>query len=68
MHDARLGNLLGATALTRTVAALLFSVEPLDAASFVAAPVVLAATALAACAVPAWRAARVDAAVALRQD
>jgi putative ABC transport system permease protein len=60
--------LLGATALTRTVAALLFSVEPLDAASFVAAPVVLAATALAACAVPAWRAARVDAAVALRQD
>jgi putative ABC transport system permease protein len=60
--------LAGAAALTRSLATLLFGVQPLDPVTFVAAPALLALVALAACAWPAWRAARVDPAVALRQD
>jgi predicted lysophospholipase L1 biosynthesis ABC-type transport system permease subunit len=58
----------GAAALSRLLRALLFGVTPLDTATFMAAPPILALTAVAASVVPALRASRVDAAVALRQE
>jgi putative ABC transport system permease protein len=60
--------LIAASALTRSLASLLFGVAPLDVLNFAGAAALLAAVALAACAIPAWRAARVDPAVALHQD
>jgi putative ABC transport system permease protein len=60
--------LAGAAALTRLMQGLLFGVTPLDAVSFVAAPIVLAPVALAACLLPALRGARVDPAEALRAE
>jgi putative ABC transport system permease protein len=60
--------LIGAAALTRALASLLFGVTPLDAVTFVTAPAVLCAAALLASAAPAWKAARTDPAIALRQD
>jgi putative ABC transport system permease protein len=52
----------------RLLASLLVGVRPLDPATFAAVAFVLAVTAAAAVAGPAWRAARVDPAVALRSD
>ncbi len=60
--------LIGAAALTRWLTALLFGVTPLDGVTFVATPAVLAMVALMACALPAIRAARVDPAIALREE
>jgi putative ABC transport system permease protein len=60
--------LAGALALTRLMSSLLFGVSPTDAATFAAVPALLAAVALAACYLPARRAARVDPTVALRYD
>lgn len=57
-----------AALLTRLMEKLLFGVEPLDPLSFAVAPAVLLVVALAACAVPALRAARVEPGVALRAD
>ena len=66
-----LGLVLGigaAAAATHLMAALLFEVEPLDPLTFAAVPLVLIAAGVAACLIPARRAASVDPAVALRAE
>jgi len=60
--------LAGALALTRLMSSLLFGVSPTDTTTFAAVPALLAAVALAACYLPARRAAHVDPTVALRYD
>jgi putative ABC transport system permease protein len=60
--------LVAAALLTRFMQSALFGVQPLDAASFVAAPIVLMAVAAAACVLPAGRAAATDPAEALRSE
>ena len=57
----------GAVALTRTLAGLVYGVGPLDPLTFVAVPALLGVVALAACALPARRAAAVDPIATLRQ-
>lgn len=58
--------LAGAAALSRFMEAALFGVAPLDPWSYVLAPAVLVAVAIAACLIPAQRASRVEPAEALR--
>jgi len=58
----------GALAVTRTMAGLLFEIRPTDVTSFAGAIAGLAAVALVASLVPAWRATRVDPIVALRAE
>jgi len=58
----------GALALTGTIRGMLFGVGAQDPVSFGAAVALLSLVALAACSVPAWRAARVDPMVALRSE
>jgi predicted permease len=60
--------LLGAVALTRVMASLLFGVSATDLATFSIVPVLLIATAILATYVPALRATRVDPTVALREE
>ena len=60
--------LAGALALTRLMASLLFTVGARDPLTFAAAPLLLLLVALAACAVPALRATRVQPVTALRAD
>ena len=60
--------LIGAAALTRVMATLLFGVSATDLATFSAAPLALVAIALLAGYVPAIRATRVDPVVALRDE
>ena len=55
-------------AVGRLLASVLFGVRPLDAATFVIVALVIAITAVAAIVGPAWRAAHVDPAVALRME
>ena len=60
--------LLGAIALTRVMASLLFGVSATDLITFSVVPIVLIATAVLAVCIPALRATRVDPTVALRSD
>ena len=63
-----LAGLMGAAALAHTLTALLFGVNPLDTLTFAAACAMLAAVALAAATIPAYRAAKVDPAITLRDE
>ena len=54
--------------LARGVATLLFGIAPLDPATFVAAPLLVAAAAVAACLAPARRAAGIAPMTALRTE
>ncbi|HET6208341.1 MAG TPA: ABC transporter permease [Terracidiphilus sp.] len=58
----------GAVALTRVIASLLFGISTMDAATFLTVPAMLAAVALAATVIPAWRATSVDPMTALREE
>jgi predicted permease len=58
----------GALALTRLMAKLLYGVPPVDPLTFIAVSLLLTTVALAACLVPAFRAARISPVTALRQE
>ena len=60
--------LIGAAALTRVMASLLFGVSATDLVTFSAVPLVLIVTAMVASYIPALRATRVDPVVALRDE
>jgi putative ABC transport system permease protein len=60
--------LSAAALLSRLLSSVLFGVQPLDPVTFAAVTVVLALTAAVATAAPAWRASRIDPAVALRNQ
>jgi predicted permease len=59
---------LGALAITRVMAGLLYEIRPTDAVAFLGSVVLLAGLAVGASLIPAWRATRVDPLVALRAD
>jgi putative ABC transport system permease protein len=56
------------TLLGRVLGTMLVGVQPLDVMTFAVVPIVMAITAVGAMAGPAWRAARIDPAIALRVD
>jgi ABC-type antimicrobial peptide transport system permease subunit len=60
--------LAGVIALGRVLASQLYGVAALDPATLIAAMTILGAVALAACIIPALRAAQIDPAIALRGD
>jgi putative ABC transport system permease protein len=60
--------LIAAFFLSRSLSSLIYGVSARDPVSFVVVPLALMVVALAACAVPAWRATRVDPLVALRTE
>jgi ABC-type antimicrobial peptide transport system permease subunit len=60
--------LLGAWWLNRWLAGMLFQVRPDDPITFTAVAAILMAVSLAACWLPARRAARIDPATALKRD
>ena len=59
---------IAALALTRLISEMLYNVSPHDPLSFVLAFGVMVFISMAACFVPAWRAARTDPAIALRYE
>ncbi|HEY7028236.1 MAG TPA: ABC transporter permease [Gemmatimonadales bacterium] len=60
--------LAGAAAISQVLVAMLFGVSHLDPMTYLGAMAVLAGVGLVACAVPAWRATRVDPATTLRAE
>jgi len=60
--------LAGAAAASQGIAALLFGVSRLDPVTYLGVVALLGLVSLIACWVPAWRAARVDPAIALRTE
>ena len=60
--------LVGALALTRLMASLLFGVQPTDVATLVSVIATIILVAAVACWLPAWRASRLDPNVVLRDD
>jgi ABC-type antimicrobial peptide transport system permease subunit len=58
----------GSLAVTRLLASMLFEVKPADPATLIGVSLLLMLVALAACYIPARRASRVDALVALRNE
>ncbi len=60
--------LLASLGFSRMIASLLFQTSPYDLLAFAIIPAVLAPAALAACALPAWRAARIEPTAALRGE
>lgn len=60
--------LVAALALGRFVSSLLFGVVPYDPSILIGTAVILCLLGMGACAVPGWRAARIDPATALRAD
>ena len=63
-----LGVVLAIAATTRWVSSLLYGVTPTDTRTYLLAGVILATVALAAGAIPAWRASRLDPMEALREE
>ena len=57
-----------AAVLMRVLESMLFGVTSHDPATFMTAPLLLVTVALAACAIPAWRAANIDPVTVLRSD
>jgi putative ABC transport system permease protein len=71
MRLAAIGIVIGSLAAiagTRLMTGLLFEIDPLDPGTFVGAAAILAAVGLAACALPAWRAARTNPVDAMRAE
>jgi len=62
------GGLAGAFAISRVLSSLLFGVQPTDPATMAAVVGTIAVVATVACALPAWRASRVDPIVVLRDE
>jgi putative ABC transport system permease protein len=60
--------LAGAAFASRAITSMLFGVSPLDVITYVGVVVLLGAVSLVACAVPAWRASRVDPMTTLRVE